>query len=230
MRARDLMTRDVVTVPPDTPVPALARLLAERGVSSAPVVEADGRLVGIVTEADLLRRVAALGERPKGWLARLFADPSAQAARYAKGHGARARDVMTTDLITVEEDARAEEIARLLEEHRIKRVPVLRDGRLAGVVSRADLLRAVLESPETLAADAPDARIQRDLAAALRGQPWAHTFYIFPSVQDGVVTFYGWCSSEEVGRGLRVLAEGVPGVKGVQDETTPPPPHALGWA
>jgi len=136
MRARDLMTRDVVTVPPDTPVPALARLLAERGVSSAPVVEADGRLVGIVTEADLLRRVAALGERPKGWLARLFADPSAQAARYAKGHGARARDVMTTDLITVEEDARAEEIARLLEEHRIKRGPVLRAGRLAGAWPR----------------------------------------------------------------------------------------------
>ena len=94
--ARDLMTREVVTVRPDLPVTALARLLAERGISSVPVTRASGELLGIVTEADLLRRLASQEDKPTGWFGRLFGDVNAQAERYARTHGLLAQDLMTT--------------------------------------------------------------------------------------------------------------------------------------
>jgi CBS domain-containing protein len=99
LRARDLMTPDVVTVPPETPVVAIARLLAERGFSAVPVTGAAGRLLGIVTEADLIRRLAG-EERPAGWFSSLFADPARQAVRYARTHGATAGDVMTEAVLS----------------------------------------------------------------------------------------------------------------------------------
>jgi CBS domain-containing protein len=100
LRARDLMTPDVVTVPPETPVVAIARLLAERGFSAVPVTGAAGRLLGIVTEVDLIRRLAGEEERPAGWFSSLFADPARQAVRYARTHGAIAGDVMTEAVLS----------------------------------------------------------------------------------------------------------------------------------
>lgn len=228
MRARDLMTTSLVTIPPDAPVEAVARMLAERGISGVPVVDAEGRLLGLVTEGDLLRRLAAAEDRPRSWLAGLFASATEQARRYARLHGRKARDVMTTDLVTAEEDTPVEHVARIIEERNIRRVPVLRDGRLVGVVSRADLLRALVAPPGALAADAPDSRIRARLVAAMREQPWADTYYIFPEVEDGVVTFYGFSRSESVKQGLRVLAEGVPGVKAVRFATETVPPDIIG--
>src|SRR5215218_8042668 len=105
--ARDLMTPDVVSVPPETPVPAVARLLAERGISAVPVLDQAGALKGIVAGADLVRRLAGEEDRPRGWLAALFADPGAEAERYARTHGATAADVMTERVVTVGEDATA---------------------------------------------------------------------------------------------------------------------------
>ena len=105
---------------------------------------------------------------------------------------------------------------------------MLRDGKLVGVVSRSDLIRALLSAPGSLAADAPDERIRRDLAIAMRNEPWVDTYFIFPDVKDGQVTFHGFCWSETVKQGLRVLAEGVPGVKGVAFETQDPPAYVMG--
>ncbi len=105
LRARDLMTTEAVTVPPAT---SLARLLADRGISAAPVGDAEGRPLGIVTEADLLRRLAGAEDKPAGWLRRLFRDPDRQAKRYARTQGAEARDVITKDVVSVEPDATAE--------------------------------------------------------------------------------------------------------------------------
>jgi len=228
MRARDLMTTSLVTIPPDAPLEAVARVLADRGVSGAPVVDASGTFLGMITEADLIRRLAAKEDAPKSWVAGLFASAADQAARFARTHGHRARDVMTTEIASVGEDTSIEHVAHIIEDKKIRRVPVLRDGKLLGVVSRSDLIRALLTAPASLAADAPDERIRRDLAIAMRNEPWVDTYFIFPDVQNGQVTFHGFCRADTVKQGLRVLAENIPGVKGVTFETQAPPAFIIG--
>jgi CBS domain-containing protein len=225
MRARDLMTRDPVTIPPDAPLAGVARTLGERGISGAPVVDRDGTLLGMVTEGDMIRRIAAPEDRPHGWLRTLLTPAGRQAETYARTHGATARDVMTTALVTAEEDTPIERVAKAMEDRSIRRVPVLREGKLVGIVSRADLIRALLVPAHALAEDAPDERIRRAVLAAMREQPWIDAFFIFPEVQDGVVSFHGYCRNEAVKRGLKVLAEGIAGVKGVRVmvEKTPLP-------
>ncbi len=229
MRARDLMTADPVTAPPDTPLEAVAALMADRAISGLPVVDSDGRLLGVVTDGDLMRRLAAKEDAPASFLATLLGANADQATRYARTHGRRVRDVMTTDLATVTEDTTIEEVAHLLESRRIRRVPVLRDGRLVGVVSRADLLRAVM-APTTAPGeeDASDPRIRRAIIAEMRNQPWISTRFVFPMVKDGVVSFHGFLGSERTLAALRVLAEGVPGVREVRFDTQPAPPFMLG--
>ena len=130
-----------------------------------------------------------------------------------------ARDVMTGDVVSVEPDATAEHCAHLMEERRIKRLPVTADGRLLGVVSRADLLRAVLEPPERIGTGTQerDARIRAALRKEMREQPWAGSLYTFADVKDGVVTLHGFVRSDEVRRGMRVIAERIEGVERVED-------------
>lgn len=216
MRARDLMTRDPVTIPPDMPLPLVARTLAERGFSGAPVTDAGGRLLGMITEGDLIRRIAAPEDRPRSWLRQFLTPAGRLAAEFARTRGHTAGDVMTTSLITAEEETPIERIAKAMEERGIRRVPVVREERLVGIVSRADLIRALMAPPGTLEEDAPDERIRRAVLAEMRQQPWVDAFFIFPDVKDGVVAFHGYCRNEEVKRALRVLAEGIPGVKGVE--------------
>lgn len=225
MKARELMSTALRVVPPEMPVAALAELLSTQGISAVPVVDKDGRPLGIVTEGDLIRRLADEKPGPLGWFLGQFRNPERLAGRFMKAHGATARDVMTTDLVTVEEDASAEEIARLMEQHRIKRVPVVRDGKIVGIVSRADLLRAILrpQTAEQSAISADDRAILRAVIAAMREQPWVDTFWTYASVRDGVVSFYGFARSDRVREGLRTLAQEIPGVKGVEDHTEPMP-------
>jgi CBS domain-containing protein len=218
------MSSEVVTVRPETLVTAVARLLADRGISAVPVLEPDGRPVGIITEADLVRRLAAAGERPRGWFSRLFSSAPEDAARYARIYGAKARDVMTVNLVSVDEEATVEAIARLMEERRVKRVLVLRDGKLSGVVSRADLLEAVFAPPETVTIGVQDTRIRRAVQAALCEETWAKPYFLWPTVEEGVVTIHGFCGSPDVRRALRVLAEAIPGVRGVEVKVETPPP------
>ena len=222
LTARDLMTPDVVTVPPDTPVIAVARLLAERGISAVPVMDKAGKVLGVVTEADLIRRLAGEEDRPQGWLKSLFSDPGEQAERYARTHGVTAADVMTESVVTVGEETSAAQIAQMMEEKGIRRVLVVANGRLRGIVSRADLLRALM-APPPQEGELSDDRIRRAVLAAMRKEPWADTFYTMVEVKQGVVEFDGFMRTEAVKRGLRVLAENVPGVKGVVDHTQPMP-------
>jgi len=224
MKARDLMTTSLVVVPPETPVAGLAELLASRGISAVPVTNAEGKPLGLVTEGDLIRRLAEEKRGPLGWFLALFGDRQRLADRFAKAHGAKAEDVMTRELVTVDEEANADDIARLMEKHQIRRVPVVQNGKLVGIVSRADLLRAILApAAPAVTGDTSDAAVLRKVAAALREQPWVDSFYIFPSVKDGVVSLYGFHRSEEAQRALKVLAQEVPGVKSVEDKTEPMP-------
>ena len=227
--ARDLMTPDVVTVPPETPVMAMARLLADRGISAVPVVDKDGKVLGIVTEADLIRRLAGEEDRPASWFGTLFADPASQAERYARTHGVTARDLMTEKVVSVAPDTTAAHVAHMMEEQKIRRVVVVEGEKLKGIVSRADLLRALVAPPH-VEAELSDERIRRAVMAAMKKEPWTDTFYTMVEVKDGVVTFHGFRRSDAVQKALRVLAENVPGVKSVQDDTQPMPVFIYGGA
>lgn len=220
--AKDLMTADVVTVPPETPVIAMARLLADRGISAVPVLDAKGALLGVVTEADLIRRLAGEEDKPASWFSALFADPARGADHYARTHGLTARDIMTEKVITVPPDTTAVHVAQIMEQEAVRRILVVSDERLRGIISRADLLRGLILPPEK-AEGVPDEAIRRAIMAAMRKEPWADTFYTMVEVKDGAVTFHGFSRSEAVKRALRVLAENVPGVTSVTDETQPMP-------
>ena len=227
--ARDLMTPDVVTVPPETPVMAMARLLSDRGISAVPVVDGAGKVLGIVTEADLVRRLAGEEDRPTSWFGALFADPASQAERFARTHGVTAKDLMTEKVVAVAPDTTAAHIAHMMEEQKIRRVVVLEGETLKGIVSRADLLRALV-TPAHEEAELSDERVRRAVMAAMKKEPWTDTFYTMVEVKDGVVTFHGFRRSDAVQKALRVLAENVPGVKSVVDDTQPMPVFIYGAA
>ena len=222
MQAQDLMSTALVVVPPDAPVAAVAELLAARGISAVPVVDAAGMALGIVTEGDLIRRLADQPPGPLGWFLQLFRDPAPLVERFSRAHGLTARDVMSTALVGVGRTATAEAIARLMETHAIRRVLVLEDGKLAGIVSRADLLRAILRAPAAPAA-ADDSAILRAVVAAMREQPWVDTCWVFPDVAGGTVSLFGYARSDEMRRALLLLAQGIPGVAAVQDRMEPMP-------
>lgn len=227
MIARDVMSRSLVTVRPDLPVASLAALLAERGISGAPVVDRDGKLLGMVTESDLMRRLAAARDSKPGFWAAMFGEAADQATRYARSHGKRVEDVMTREVEGVSPGASLESVAALMERRNIRRVPVLEEGVLLGVVSRADLLRALLAESAPDAARGDDA-IREELRRRLREQPWADRQFLHARVENGHVTLTGFARSPDVARALRVLAEGVPGVREVTLDLPPPPPFMMG--
>ena len=218
-KLRDVATHNVSSVPPDTPALAGARLLAERGFSAVPVTDSWGMLLGIVSEADLIRRLSAADAPEGGLLRRLFYDRDQAAQDYLKAHGATAADVMTRDPVTATESMTAEHAAHLIEAHGVRRLPVVHDGVLVGILSRADLLRAILAP----AADTSDSAIRAAVAAEIARLPWADAPYVFFDVQDRTVSFYGYCQSATVRRGLAAIAAGVPGVLAVQDRITEVP-------
>ena len=226
MIARDVMTRNLVTVRPDMPVAALAALLSERGISGVPVTDAAGKLLGLVTESDLMRRLAAARDGKPGLLARLFGEPGDAAARYARAHGHRVEDVMTRDVATITPGTPVESAAAMMERRNIRRLPVVEEGVLLGVVSRADMLKALLaESPADTAAD--DAALREELNKRMRAQPWVDRNYVYMQVHGGAVTITGFARSPDVARALKVLAEEVPGVKSVEVDIAPPPPFLM---
>jgi CBS domain-containing protein len=218
MQAKDVMTTKIVTVRPDARVDHIAALLLERRISGVPVVDAEGRIVGIVTEGDLMRRPEMGTERHRGWWLRLFGDERERAAEYARAHGSRAEQVMTRNVITVTEETPLGEIARLLEEHRIKRVPVVRDGKLVGIVSRANLLHglAALPAPAPPERLVDDRAIRDEVVRALDREGWTHG-PLNVTVTNGVVELWGLVESEEQRLAIVVADENVPGVVAVRD-------------
>jgi CBS domain-containing protein len=167
MQAKDIMTTTAVTVRPDASIPEIAHLLLERRISAVPVVDSAGRLLGIVSEGDLMRRPETGTERHPSWWLSLVASPDERAMAYVKAHGGHARDAMTRDVISVSEEASLADVVELLEKHHIKRVPVLRDGRLCGIVSRADLLHGLVARKAAPAAAASDRAIKVAVEKAL---------------------------------------------------------------
>lgn len=228
MRAKDVMTTDVITVSPETPVAEIAELLLSRRISGVPVTDPEGRVFGIVSEGDLIRQPEIRGGgRHRSWWLRLLSSGAEDAADYIRTHGATAQDVMTRDVVTVGEDAELAEIASLLEERRIKRVPVVRNGRLVGVVSRSNLLHGlVARAKQPVAPPTPDDRSIRDqIHRAIREQGWVGYGALNAIVDNGVVELWGWVDSEEERRAMILAAEQVAGVRQVVDHLGFVPPY-----
>lgn len=218
MKAKDVMTRRVVSVEPDTPVPTAIRLMLQHRISGLPVVNKAGQVVGVVTEGDFLRR-AETGTQPhrKRWLEFLLG-PGRMAEEYADTHGRKVGDVMTREPLTIVEDYPLQQIVELMERKRIKRLPVVRDGALVGIVSRANVLHAVASvSSKIPAPAAPDAAIREAILAELDKESWAPVALVNVTVRDGVVDLWGTLIDERQRRAVCIAAENVPGVKAVRD-------------
>jgi CBS domain-containing protein len=225
MKARDVMTTQVVTIGPDATVAELAELLLKHRFSAVPVIDANGELVGIVSEGDLLHRAEVGTERRRPWLLRVLTESETLAADYVKSHARKVADAMTRRVVTAGPDTPLGEIAALLEKKRIKRVPIMQNGKLAGIVTRANLVQAfaaMQKRPQT-AAGADDAAIRDRLLARLREEPWAHLWQINVIVKDGVVDLWGTVGSGAEHAAVRIAAENMPAVRGVNDHLVEQP-------
>lgn len=228
MVANDIMTTIVVTVMPETSVEEIARSLLTHHISAVPVVDRDGQLRGIVSEGDLTRRPEMGTERRRSWWLTLVGSTEDHAREYVKSHGRHAADVMTTFVVTVTEGTPVAEIARLLEERRIKRVPVVRDGRVVGIVSRADLIRGLASRrPPEAPPSVDDVTIRERVGAALESTGFVPgvSVHVNVIVNDGVVHLWGLVETEEQRHACRVAAETVPGVRSVEDHLGRVPPY-----
>jgi CBS domain-containing protein len=218
MNASDVMTHNVVSVAPDATISQVVELMLARGISGLLVVDATGTLVGIVTEGDLLHRDELGTDHRRSWWLRLIASPGRQAGDFTRTHGQRVADVMTRDVITVNADEPLADVVALMEERRIKRVPVLDGDRVVGVVSRADLLRALsVAAREQVVIAADDRTIRQNILDTLRHEPWAPRTTLNITVMSGVVDLWGTIGNDQERRAICVIAENAPGVKKVID-------------
>ena len=217
MLVRDVMVAPVITVTPSTAVKKVAELFLEKRISAAPVVESDQRLVGIVSEGDLLHRVEAGTERHHSWWLKGFIGDDALAAEYVKSHGLKVSDVMTRRVVTAAPETPLHEVAALLEKNAIKRVPILENGKLVGIVSRANLIQAVATARRLLDIPLSDTTIRENVLSQLNKQPWAHTALLNVTVNGGVVDLWGVAESTAQRKAIKIAAESTLGVHAVND-------------
>jgi CBS domain-containing protein len=218
MRAHDVMTSNVVTVGENASVQDVALVLLQNQVSAVPVIDRMGNMVGIVSEGDLMRRPESETEKRRSPWLELLSSKQALAAEFVKMHSRRVTDVMTRGVITATPDTPVAEIASLLEKNGIKRVPILRGGKLAGIVSRANLLHGLASLKNKASKSvASDAAIRDRLLARLQNQPWSRPTLINVIVQDGIAELWGIVDSQAERNAVRVLAEVTAGVRAVND-------------
>src|SRR5262245_44158395 len=218
MKAADVMTREIISIAPDASIMEAVRLMLQHKISGLPVIDAAGNLQGVVTEGDFLRRVETGTERKRSRFVEFLLGPGRLATDYVQASGRKVNDVMTPEVRTVTEDAPLEQVVHVMERYRIKRVPVVRGDKVVGIVTRANLMRALASlalAEHPVAAD--DAAIRERLLAELRRQSWAPVGLIDVVVKDGVVKLHGALTDERERQAIRVAAENIPGVKKVED-------------
>ena len=222
MRAMDVMVRDVITVKPDDDVAEVVKLLTENDVSALPVVDDNGNVVGVISEADLIHREEIDTEKQHPWWLEAVMPASTLAEEFAKSHGRRVEEIMSTDAVTASEDTSLGEIAMLLERHRIKRIPIVRERKLVGIVSRSNLIQALASlQVQADAGNASDRKIRLDLLDQLDGQTWTDFGERNVTVSSGIVHLWGLVGSQAEHKALVALAEGVPEIVRVSDEMIP---------
>jgi CBS domain-containing protein len=220
VRARDIMSTKLTVVAPRTGIDKIAAMMALKMISAVPVVDEQFRLLGIVSEGDLLVRDES-GTLPRSsWWLRLFGDSDELARRYAKTHGLTAEDVMVRDVVCATPDTTAREIADTMVRRSIKRLPVIENGQLVGIVSRADIVQMIaIEAADRKAARRADREIQDEVLMRFCGESWAETRLLTVGVREGTVELSGLVASNDQKKALQVLTSGVPGVKRVVDLT-----------
>lgn len=221
MKVRDIMSPCVISVAPDASILDAIRLMLQNHISGLPVIDPYGALVGIVTEGDFLRRSETGTERKRPRWLEFLIGPSRLADEYVHTHARTVKDVMTPEPVTVSEETGLDEAVQILESRRIKRLPVVRDGKVVGIVSRANLLHALV----SLAAAAPppaltDVAIRDALLTQFQKLTWAPAALVDPVVKDGVVELWGTITEESQREALKVCAENIPGVKSVVSHLT----------
>lgn len=212
MNVSDLMTRDVITAHADDSIESAVEKMLRHHISALPVVNTTGDVVGIVSEGDLMDRPETQTAKERSWWLELFRSPETNARDFLKSHGTRVSDVMSAPVISVGEDDTAAHIARTLERHRIKRVPVLRDRALVGIVSRAKLLRGFASDAAT--DTSTDAASACERIYELFNEAGLMTHLISLTIADGTVELWGMVSTSEQIAAARAAAErGAPGLK-----------------
>lgn len=226
MKARDVMVAPVVTINESATVHEVATRLLDGDISGAPVVDNAGKLVGIVTEADLMRRAETGTERKYSWVLEALSGRPVAAADYVRSHAKRVRDVMTTQVVTVEPETSLYEIAELFERRRINRVPVVSNGALVGIVTRANLVQALAGVRTRLSISLSDSTTRNAILAQLKAQSWSRPWLLNVTVEGGVARLWGMVDSPQERDAVRVLAENTVGVVGVVDNLSIRPPDS----
>jgi len=216
MKVKDVMTSPVLSVESESPISQAIQLMLEKRISGLPVLDGQGRLVGIVTEGDFLRRTETGTQRRRSRWLEFLIGPGRLADEYTRSHGRKVIDVMTPDPVTINEQTSLEQVVQIMEKHRIKRLPVLREQKLVGIVSRANLLHALASLSVAAPSPKTDEAIREAVLAELDRQSWAPRHMIDVVVRNGVVELWGAVIDSEQRKAARVVAETVPGVKAVK--------------
>jgi len=232
MNASDIMTRQPICAAPETTIAEAARLMLQHHISGLPVTNASGAVVGVVTEGDLLRRAETGTQRQRTRWLELLLGPGRLAGDYVAAHARKVGEVMTSDVVSVAATESLESVVQLMEKRRIKRVPVVEGERLVGIVSRADLVRALVHKLTREAADAKrgrsDEEIRADIRAIIDKEPWGPRFSVDVTVEAGVVGLHGTVTDARERTAVNVAAENVPGVAAVRDHLVWVEPNT-GW-
>jgi CBS domain-containing protein len=208
-----------VTAEPKTKVRDIAALMDKHRISAVPIIDADKRVVGIVSEGDLMRRVSEQDQdvQPRSWWLSLFTSDRLDPKDYIKVHGQFAQGVMTADVIAVEETTGVSEIAAIHERHRNKRVPVTRDERLVGIVSRANLLRGLAGQSAPAPVSPNDRQIREAIEMELGKIVGLNQYFVNVIVTDGVARIWGLVDSAAQMQAVQVAAESTSGVRSVEN-------------
>ncbi|MGB9045189.1 MAG: CBS domain-containing protein [Pseudolabrys sp.] len=218
MKALDVMARTVISVDPDATVLQAARQMLQHRLSGLPVIDKGGNLVGILSEGDFLRRRETQTERKHSRWLEFLMGPGKLAAEYTHSHGSKVAEVMTVDVCTVTEDTALEDVVELMERRRIKRVPVVRGKQVVGIITRANLMHAMVSLARTAPKDAKDdTTIREKLLAEMQKEKWAPTAMVNVVVRGGVVELWGSIFDERHREALKVMAENISGVRAVKD-------------
>lgn len=229
MHARDIMTDKVVCVRPMDSVFDAAELMLDADVSALLVINERREIVGIISEADLIRRAETDTASKKSWLLRILESDASAAREFASTHTRRVADIMTKEVVTATEETPLADLVERMQRHRVKRIPIVRRGILVGVVSRADLVRAVLSSEPKCSDCRPDDRaLRRAVIATLDGQRWSPRSPLTVVLNEGVVHLWGFVESPEARDACRVAAESVPGVRQVRNHIRLTPAAVIG--
>jgi CBS domain-containing protein len=216
MKASDIMTTGVTSTKPECPLSEVLQVMLDRRISGLPVINTNGKLVGMITEGDCLRRVETGTEIKRPLWRELFTGPERLAQEYIQAHGRKVSEVMTADPITITEDTDVSEIIHLMEKSRIKRLPVMRGDSVIGIVSRANVIRALAGLLSGAKVSETDAEIRNNILAAFGKLPWAANEFVDVRVKDGVVDLWGSFTAFRQDEAAVVAAENVAGVKEVR--------------